>query len=569
MLSNANGDTTFPITVTASTPDPYFSGASYYYNRINNSGIGTAVPIERLDVAGDIRVGGQATTYYGLPVFQAMLSLYNYNYGIAKFTNLGTRIFTKAGDDIQLGNISPETAWPFSGGGVPYQVTEANFLPRLTIETTGKVGIGTTAPGAKLTVIADSPVGTTSENSTSMFKITTGAGGRSLYMSYDGVANVGFIEASHTGSLDPLILNPRGGNVGIGTSAPSSTLHVEGSERVAGSLAVDGYLGIGTTAPAAALTLIANSPAASTYEHSTSMFKITTGSNAQSLYMTYDGVSQSGVIAASHNGGVDSLLLNPRGGYVGIGTTTPGATLHVAGTLNISGAAALGSASIGNLAVSGIASFSGLTSVSGSLIVSNGFAVTHGGNTSNMYIAQNNNWGVNGALTGDLLITSNHRILMVSETSQVQSGVYLPGGGTSWSSFSDRRLKRDIKPIENALERLLEINGYTYNYKTDHLDVPRRVGVIAQEVQSVLPEAVSVDSDGILGVKYTELIPLLVHSLKEFHNLFLENTANGNRAISTLQSENKVLQSENKRFRDRLDHQSAALCELGKKSFCN
>jgi hypothetical protein len=80
-------------------------------------------------------------------------------------------------------------------------------------------------------------------------------------------------------------------------------------------------------------------------------------------------------------------------------------------------------------------------------------------------------------------------------------------------------LKKNFLPISDALEKTLQIRGFTYLYKTDAETDPRRVGVIAQDVQRVLPEAVS-EHEGFLGVKYTEIIPLLIEAIKGMNNKF-------------------------------------------------
>jgi hypothetical protein len=95
-------------------------------------------------------------------------------------------------------------------------------------------------------------------------------------------------------------------------------------------------------------------------------------------------------------------------------------------------------------------------------------------------------------------------------------GVYLTSGGTSWSASSDERLKTDLKPIENAAEKVSTLRSVTGRFKTDDEGVSRSF-LIAQDVQAVLPEAVNVQDDeqGTLGVQYTDVIPLLVAAIKE------------------------------------------------------
>jgi hypothetical protein len=81
---------------------------------------------------------------------------------------------------------------------------------------------------------------------------------------------------------------------------------------------------------------------------------------------------------------------------------------------------------------------------------------------------------------------------------------------------SDERLKDNVKPIENALEKLQKIRGVEFDWN-DKQDVYQGhdTGVIAQEVQKVLPEVVTEREDGYLAVKYEKMIGLLVESIKD------------------------------------------------------
>lgn len=78
------------------------------------------------------------------------------------------------------------------------------------------------------------------------------------------------------------------------------------------------------------------------------------------------------------------------------------------------------------------------------------------------------------------------------------------------SGYSDRRLKEDIEPITNALIRLKGITGVTY---TRIATQKRETGVIAQDVEKVLPEAVA--GDEFLAVAYGNLVGLVIESIKE------------------------------------------------------
>ena len=90
-------------------------------------------------------------------------------------------------------------------------------------------------------------------------------------------------------------------------------------------------------------------------------------------------------------------------------------------------------------------------------------------------------------------------------------------------SSSDRRWKENIVRIENPLDKISKIGGYTFDWKelteeekrTQHGNEGHDVGVIAQEVKEVLPEVVKERDNGYLAVDYEKLVPLLIESIKE------------------------------------------------------
>ena len=88
---------------------------------------------------------------------------------------------------------------------------------------------------------------------------------------------------------------------------------------------------------------------------------------------------------------------------------------------------------------------------------------------------------------------------------------------------SDKRLKCNIKPIENALCKVIGVTGNTFDWKkltkketqTIHGNVGSDVGVIAQEIESILPEAVTTRDSGYKAVNYEKIIPLLIEAIKD------------------------------------------------------
>jgi hypothetical protein len=84
----------------------------------------------------------------------------------------------------------------------------------------------------------------------------------------------------------------------------------------------------------------------------------------------------------------------------------------------------------------------------------------------------------------------------------------------AWNYGSDLRLKENIKYIDTGLERVLRLKPAKFDYITGAKD---QLGFIAQDVQSVIPEAVSVSDEktGYLGLKSEFIIPYLVNGMKE------------------------------------------------------
>ena len=105
-------------------------------------------------------------------------------------------------------------------------------------------------------------------------------------------------------------------------------------------------------------------------------------------------------------------------------------------------------------------------------------------------------------------------------------GQYMVNGSTSWTATSDERLKDIIEPITDAAKKVSTLRAVIGKFKKD-TEGTRRSFLIAQDVQAVLPEAVTVQEDksGTLGIQYTEVIPLLVAAIQEQQTLITALTA--------------------------------------------
>ena len=84
-------------------------------------------------------------------------------------------------------------------------------------------------------------------------------------------------------------------------------------------------------------------------------------------------------------------------------------------------------------------------------------------------------------------------------------------------STSDKNLKNNIKNIDEPLNKLQKINGVTFDWDTSKQEIysGSDIGVIAQEIEQVLPDAVCTREDGYKAVKYEKIVPLLIESVKE------------------------------------------------------
>lgn len=119
-------------------------------------------------------------------------------------------------------------------------------------------------------------------------------------------------------------------------------------------------------------------------------------------------------------------------------------------------------------------------------------------------------------------INPNHRLQVMgdiaAENGQIRATSALIS--TSISSCSDIRLKKNIIPLGNTLEKIKQLNGMTYYWKAAEFpdyyfnDKPQ-IGFIAQEVESIYPELVETNSDGYKSVDYAKFTPVLLEAIKE------------------------------------------------------
>lgn len=110
--------------------------------------------------------------------------------------------------------------------------------------------------------------------------------------------------------------------------------------------------------------------------------------------------------------------------------------------------------------------------------------------------------------------TSNPGLTPIQTT-----GELLVGGNITAYYSSDISLKDNIRPIESAIFKVKQIRGVEFDWNEKSTESQQEkghdVGLIAQEVEKVLPEVIQIREDGIKAISYEKVVPLLVEAIKE------------------------------------------------------
>jgi len=327
-----------------------------------------------------------------------------------------------------------------------------------------------------------------------------------------GLSNATVIgaNASVTAS-NALILGGTGSNavqVGIGTTAPISFLDVEATvqnPRLGPTITLTNNAGGGQ------LSLDFNTYPVnlSGYNPSSRILVGDDGNYGNNIYF------QSNKDGAANNG-LNTNVTFLSNGYVGIGITSPSYLLHVGNGNN--GFRVEGPAQGSNSPV--LASFGG----------SGDFAIDAVGIHGGRFVVKDSTGFVGiGTVSPDSPLSVN-------------GNADKPGGG-SWGTFSDRRLKNLDGSFNAGLSQILKINPVRYRYKADNgmgiRDQEQHVGLVAQEVQKVIPEAVTENSKGYLLVNNDPILWTMLNAIKEQQKLIQRQQ----QRIAQLTSQVKAIQA--------------------------
>ena len=502
-------------------------------------------------VEGDLRVEGNVRLFNHRLDFMDQNGLDNNGIPFAIRRNDNPGVSGSLQVVIGKGNPAPNTFNTFSIGPLDGTIDAsppAHFLPKLTVQDDGKVGIGTSIPSHILHVLApdaaNGAVGlfestttqaylrlATSEGFDNRVEITNRPGGRLSLWTFNGgdAFNV-----------------TKDGNVGIGTINPTHKFHVltpdavglfestttqaflrlatiegfdnrvEITNRPGGRLSLwtfnggdafnvtkDGNVGIGTINPTHKFHVLT--------PDAVGLFESTT-TQAFLRLATIEGFDNRVEITNRPGGRLSLWTFNggdafnvTKDGNVGIGTINPTHKFHV-----------LTPDAVGLFESTTTQAFLRLATSEG---FDNRVEITNrpGGRLSLFTVGGGDAFNITRDGKVGIGTPTPGVALEVVGDLKISGTARRPGGGP-WTNSSDVRLKKEVAPLADALGRLLHLRGVRFEWKEPekmgNLTGPQ-MGLIAQEVEKVFPEWISTDPEGYKEITMRGFEALTVEALRE------------------------------------------------------
>jgi hypothetical protein len=477
---------------------------------------------------------------------------------------------------ISAGNVSS----PGPLEGVVKFNTGADQV-RMLITATGDIGIGTTAPTAKLDVTGH--VNTSTQYNigggrvlstpgadnlfVGLFAGTDNTGGsdNSFFGSYAGNFNKTGTRNSIFGSRAGVEVMDNGDNSFFGANAGGRQVQGSGNSYFGSQAGSSSRIGnnnsyFGYTAGSSSGNGSNNSFVGATAGHDNLLGSNNVFLGFGSGYANRHGMGNTIIGADANVGALDlsnataigyraevavsnALVLGSIFGQndatadtnVGIGTTAPTRKLHLSGV----GSDGAGQTDLRITGTGAIAS--GITLES-----------TGTGGRTYSWLSTADNTGGGGSGPGRLAVfdvTAGLYRMVIDGTGNVGIGTFTPAhklhvngsvaGNGPYTNLSDARFKKNIHPLSGALSKVLRLRGVSFDWRSDefpdlNFNQGRQIGFIAQETAGVLPEAVTTDNQGYYRMAYAEVTPILVEAIKEQQQ-----------TITKLQQENNKLKVRN------------------------
>lgn len=143
---------------------------------------------------------------------------------------------------------------------------------------------------------------------------------------------------------------------------------------------------------------------------------------------------------------------------------------------------------------------------------------------------------------------------------RVSNTGFVEGEHGSYHTASDRRLKKEIVTINNGLEKVLKLRGVNYRWKNGDDKGSLQMGLIAQEVEKVVPEVVHIgdDQDKLMAVEYQYLAGLFVEAIKDQQKIIQKQAKD----IKTMKQDHALQVKQNHIMQQRLKRLEAAVAKL-------
>ena len=456
-------------------------GNSLIWDNGTNVGIGNTNTSYTLDVSGSLRATTSA--YFATTSGVAVIGATSAN-AISKLSVRIDATHAIAFEAISpAGNKSIYIAPVDSGThlissnyltGSPYlplAISARENTSDLYLAINGNVGIGTSVPVSKLQVLMDALYNNTDLTGLSVSNATTIL--KRLDMGYDGTADIAYIQSLHKGTAyKNLAINAQGGNVGIGTSTPSSLLQV---------------YGLGVTGPNAVIQVTGTTNYAAYRMNNTGGdfyigIENSTGSGfgttAYGRVIFADGAYPLIIFAA----GIERMRIT-SGGDVQFGTGTGNLIYNPSATapaLQLSG------------------------STSSSTIGASAYITLKDATNSRF-------WAIQANASQDLSLWHKNAGWVNVGNFNNSTGIYTP--------TSNINKKKDFEASTIGLNEVLQLKPTLYRMKADDESEPKQLGFLAQEVEPFIPQAY-VESKGegedkFIGLNYNAIVAALVKAVQE------------------------------------------------------